>query len=103
MVRANISISDFHILKRVIYLRPGALLKVGRARAEEGTGGGRGKAARALMTFSLWNLISIVSAVNILPRDSTCHHGHTGSAALLNAHRWHYTLCAQMTSDSCQA
>lgn len=56
-------------------------------------GGGRGKGARALMTFSLWNLVSIVSVVNILPKDSTCHHGHTGSE-LLNGHRWHYTLCA---------
>lgn len=45
------------------------------------------------MTFSLWNLISIVSVVNIMPKDSTCHHGHTGSE-LLNAHRWYYTLCA---------
>lgn len=44
------------------------------------------------MTFSLWNLISIVSAVNILPRNSTCHHDHTGSE-LLNARRWYYTLC----------
>lgn len=56
-------------------------------------GGGRGKGARVLMTFSLWNLVSIVSVVNILPKDSTCHHGHTGSE-LLNAHRWYYTLCA---------
>lgn len=54
-------------------------------------GGGRGKGVRALMTFSLWNLISIVSAVNILPRNSTCHHDHTGSE-LLNARRWYYTL-----------
>lgn len=44
------------------------------------------------MTFSLWNLISIVSVVNILPRNSTCHHDHTGSE-LLNAHRCYYTLC----------
>lgn len=44
------------------------------------------------MTFSLWNLISIVSAVKILPRNSTCHHDHTGSE-LLNARRWFYTLC----------
>ena len=28
-----------------------------------------------------------------MPKDSTCHHGHTGSE-LLNAHRWYYTLCA---------
>lgn len=55
-------------------------------------GGGRGTGVRALMTFSLWNLISIVSAVNILPRNSTCHHDHTGSE-LLNACRWFYTLC----------
>lgn len=54
-------------------------------------GGGRGLGARALMTFSLWNLISIVSVVYILPRDSACHHGHT-SSELLNAHRCHYTL-----------
>lgn len=45
------------------------------------------------MTFSLWNLVSIVSVVNILPKDSTCHHGHTGSE-LLNGRRWYYTLCA---------
>lgn len=44
------------------------------------------------MTFSLWNPISIVSVVNMLPKDSTCHHGHTGSE-LLNGHRWYYTLC----------
>lgn len=44
------------------------------------------------MTFSLWNLISIVSVVNILPRNSTCHHDHTGSE-LLNARRCCYTLC----------
>lgn len=55
-------------------------------------GGERGKGVRALMTFSLWNLISIVSVVNILPRNSTYHHDHTGSE-LLNAHRWYYTLC----------
>ena len=54
-------------------------------------GGGRGKGARALMTFSLWNLVSIVSVVNILPKDSTCLHGHTDSE-LLNGHRWYYTL-----------
>lgn len=42
------------------------------------------------MTFSLWNPISIVSVVNIMPKDSTCHHGHTSSARL-NAHRWYYT------------
>lgn len=45
------------------------------------------------MTFSLWNLISIVTVVNMLPKDSTCHHGHT-SSALLNGHRWYYTLSA---------
>lgn len=58
-------------------------------------GEGRGKGTRVLMTFSLWNFISIVSVVNILPKDSTCHHGHT-SSELLNGHRWYYTLCAHV-------
>ncbi len=88
MVRAKISISDFHILNTLIYLTPG-LFKT-REKGEEGMGGGRGKGARVLMTFSLWNLVSIVSAVSILPKDSTCHHGHTVSE-LLNSHRWYYT------------
>lgn len=91
MVRAKISISDFHILNTLIYLTLGLFQT--REKGEEGMGGGRGKGARVLMTFSLWNLVSIVSVVNILPEDSTCHHGHTGSE-LLNGHRWYYTLCA---------
>lgn len=91
MVRAKISISDFHILNTLIYVSLG-LFKT-REKGEEGMGGARGKWLRVLMTFSLWNLVSIVSVVNILPKDSTCHHGHTGSE-LLNGHRWYYTLCA---------
>lgn len=87
MVRAKISISDFHILNTLIYLTQG-LFKT-QEKGEEGMGGGRGKGARVLMTFSLWNLFSIVSVVNILPKDSTCHHGHKVSE-LLNGHRWHY-------------
>lgn len=85
---------DFNIwfphLKYINLSHPGALLKSGE-RGEEGLGGGRGKGARVLMTFSLWNLVSIVFVVNILPKDSTCHHGHT-SSKLLNIHRWHYIL-----------
>lgn len=90
MARAKISISDFHILNTLIYLTPGLFLTW--PKREEEMGGGRGKGVRVLMTFSLWNLVSIVSVVNILPKDSTCHHGHTGSE-LLNGHRWYYTLC----------
>lgn len=90
IARAKLSISDFYILNILIHhtLR---LFQTWKKRKEE-KGGGRGKGVRALLTFSLWNLISIVSVVNILPKDSTCYYGHT-SSELLNGHRWHYTLC----------
>lgn len=58
-------------------------------------GGGRElrKRMRVLMTFSLWNPVSIVFVVNTLPEKSRCRYGHT-SLELLNTRRWHYTLQA---------
>lgn len=92
---------DFNIrfphLKYINLFHPGALLKlrgVGGVRKRGWDGSReREKGVRVLMTFSLWNPVSIVSVVNTLPKKSTCHYGHTISE-LLNTYRWHYTLRA---------
>lgn len=51
--------------------------------------------SKGTMTFSLWNLLSFVSVVNTLPKDSKCHHDHSCSK-LLSGYRWHYILCLQV-------
>lgn len=53
-------------------------------------GGGRGKRARVLMTFSLWNLLYCFCGQYIAQR----FHMPSWPHRLLIGHRWHYRLCA---------
>lgn len=84
---AKISISDFHILKALIYLaRPGDSFKLERVRREEGVGGGGGgtKGEGTYDIFTVESHFHCPCGQHVAPKTPHASVGHTGC---LIAHR----------------